>query len=137
MLPSDRRYRLEYVSQWKAKFRNTNVFRSYSLYSSDTKDEETIGPFLLDIDRTIEQNGGYLPDFDRALKDTRLLAKEYCSSLKDEDYRIFFTGHKGFHIEIHPRAISIPPNINRRQYFEDKRKEINKRFGAAVIHQEH
>jgi len=137
MVQSDRRYPLEFVSQWKAKIKNMNVFRSYALYSSNTEDKEIIGPFLLDIDRTIERDGGYLPDFDRALKDTRLLVKEYCSSLEDKDYRIFFTGHKGFRIEIQSRALGISTCIDRWQHYETIRKDINKRFGNAFVDKFH
>jgi len=99
--------------------------------------EEIIGPLLLDIDRTIEQGGGYLPNFDKALKDTRLLVAEYCSNLKDKDYRIFFTGHKGFHIEIQPKAVGISPCLDRWQHFENIRKDINKRFGNSFVDKFH
>lgn len=137
ILQGDRRYPLEFVSQWKVKFRNINVFRSFALYSSDTNGEEIIGPFLLDIDRTLEKDGGYVADLGKALKDTRLLVEAYCSNLKDEDYRIFFTGHKGFHIEICPRAINIPPNVDQWQHFENRRKDINKLFGNAFVDKFH
>lgn len=137
MLQSRRRYSLEFISQWKAKFKSINVFRSFALFSTDTDGEEIIGPFLLDIDRTFEKDGGYLADLGKALEDTRSLINEYCSNLKDEDYRILFTGHKGFHIEIHPRVISMPPNVDRWQHFKNKRKEINNRFGNAFVDKFH
>lgn len=131
MIPSERRYALGFIGRWKAKFSNINVFRSFAVYNSITNGEEIVGPFLLDIDRTLE--GGYVPDLVKALEDTRLLVKEYCSHLKDEDYRVFFTGHKGFHIEIQPRAIDIPAYVDRWQHFENIRKDINKRFGSAFV----
>jgi len=115
------------------RFRNVNVFRSYALYSSNINDEEMVGPLLLDIDRTVEKDGGYLPDFERALRDTRLLLREYCSKLERTNYRVFFTGHKGFHIEIHPKAIEISPHRDRRQHFENIRKDINKQYGNAFV----
>ena len=80
---------------------------------------------------------GYLPDFDSALKDTRLLVKEYCSNLKNKDYRIFFTGHKGFHIEVQPEAIRMSPNVGRWQHFENIRKDINRLFGNTFIDKLH
>lgn len=137
MLAGEKRYPLEFISQWKRGFKNINVFRSYTLYISDTDGKGIIGPFLLDVDRTLEKDGGYIADLRKALEDTRLLVKKYCSNLKNEDYRIFFTGHKGFHIEIHPRAISIPPNVDRWQYFENRRKEINTRFGNSFVDKFH
>jgi len=50
MIPSETRYDFSFISQWKAKFSNINVFRSFTVYSSDSNGEEIIGPFLLDID---------------------------------------------------------------------------------------
>lgn len=138
MLQSDRRYLLESISQWKTKFSNINVFRSFALYTSDPNGKTIIGPFLLDVDRNRENEPGYVPDHPKALEDTRLLVEKYCFNLKDdEDCRVFFTGHKGFHIEIHPRAIGIPPNVDRWQHFGNTIKEINKRFGVAFVDKPH
>lgn len=137
MLQSDKRYLLESLSQWKEKFANINVFRSFALYSSDANGKKIIGPFLLDIDGIPENAPSHVPDLPKALEDTRLLVKKCCSNLKDEDYRIFFTGHKGFHIEIHPRAIRIPPNVDRLQYFKNGRTKINKLFGYPVVDRFH
>lgn len=133
MLGSDMRYTMELISQWKASHKNVNLFRSDTLYSSVIKGKELVGPLVLDIDRVTKQNGGYLPDFERALKDTRLLVKEYCSNLSGKDYRVIFTGHKGFHIEIRPKAVGILPYVNLRQSFDNLRKNINKKFGANFI----
>ena len=119
MIPSERKYDFRFISQWEAKYSNINVFRSFTIYSSDTNGEEIVGPFLLDIDCTFI--GGYKPDLRMAIKDTRLLVNKYCSNLKDEDYQAFFTGHKGFHIEINPRAINISPNVDRWNHFENRR----------------
>lgn len=137
MLQGERRYPLEFITQWKAKFRSINVFRSLALYASDTNGKKIIGPFLLDIDRTLEKDGGHVPDLGKALIDTRLLVEKYCSNLGDDDYRIFFTGHKGFHIEIQPKAISTASNVDRWQHFENSRKDINRQFGDAFIDRFH
>jgi len=133
ILQSDKRYPLESVSQWEVRFRNMNVFRSWALYSSNIEGKEIIGPLVLDIDRPVEKDGGYVPDFERALRDTRLLVTEYCSKLERTNYRVFFTGHKGFHIEIHPKVIEILPHGDRRQHFENIRKDINRQYGNAFV----
>jgi len=127
------RPRLEDVRKWMLDFGNKNIFRSWALYDCSNNGEEIIGPFLLDIDRINEQDLGYPPDLDTALKDTRLLIQEYCSNLRDGDYRVFFTGHKGFHIEIRPRAIGVQMHMDRRRYFKKRRKEINNHFGKGFV----
>jgi hypothetical protein len=136
ILQSDKRCPLESVSHWQEKYNNTNIFRSFALYSSDTNGVKLIGPFLLDIDRVIMKDGGYVAQLHKALEDARLIVEEYCANLKSEDYRIFFTGHKGFHIEISPRALNIPSR-NRHYHFESRRKEINKRFGNSFVDKFH
>ncbi len=133
LLPADRRYPLEFVSQWKAKFRNINVFRSLGLYTSDTGSSKIIGPFLLDIDRVLEKCGGYVPDLSKALEDTRRLVEIYCSNLKDKDYCIFFTGHKGFHIEVTPRVIGMPTGVDQWQQFKKMRDDINTQLGDSFV----
>lgn len=127
------RTRLEDIHKRTLNFRNKNVFRSWTLYDCANNGGEIIGPFLLDIDRVIKQGAGHPPDLDTALKDTRLLIQEYCSNSKDGDYRIFFTGHKGFHIEIRPGAIGLQTHMDRRAYFEKRRKEVNNHFGNGFV----
>ena len=137
MLKGNRRYPLEFVGQWKAKFRNVNVFRSYALYSTDIKNNQIIGPFILDIDRSVEFNGGYRSDFNRALTDTWLIVKEHCSNFKDKDYRVLFTGHKGFHIEIRPQALGTSTHVDQNKHFENLRMIVNKQFGDNFVDRFH
>ena len=115
------RPRLEDIHKRTLDFKNKNVFRSWALYDCADSGGQIIGPFLLDIDRFIEPELGQTPDLGTALKDTRLLVHQYCSKLKDGDYRLFFTGHKGFHIEIRPAAIGVQAHTDRRAYFEKRR----------------
>ena len=93
---------IDKLEHWCDRFENTNVYRSLKIASASSGVEETIGPFLVDIDNGEE----YLED---ALVVTRkafhLVHDElgvYTDSLK-----IFFTGHKGFNLEIRPQALNI------------------------------
>ncbi len=129
-----KRYRLEFIDQWKRKCANTNVFRSMSLFTSEENGEELVGPLVLDIDR--EEGGwekGYTQNLDDALQASRKLVKEYLFHLKDGDFRIFFTGHKGFNIEVCPQALGIASNRNKEQEFDNRLKEINKIFGNSFV----
>jgi hypothetical protein len=125
-----RRYPLKFVEQWRDKCANTNVFRSLSLFTTEQDREELLGPFVIDIDReNDETNRGYVQDLNKALEDTRKLVKEYLCKFNEDDFRIFFTGHKGFNIEVCPQALGIVSLDNRRRQFREKRAEINRTFG--------
>ena len=101
-------YPLDIMEIWREKFSNINVFRSFGLSSSKCGGEKICGPLIIDIDR---ENGGftegYEQDLTQALKDTRRLVNEYLYQFKEKDVRIFFTGHKGFHVEILPSALCL------------------------------
>lgn len=126
-------YPIEFIEKWKSKCANTNVFRSLSLFSAEHNGDELLGPFLMDIDRQHKSGKGYVMNLNEALEDTRRLTKEYLYKLKDSDFRIFFSGHKGFNIEVRPEALGIVSLNNRRKQFRDIRKDINNIFGAYFI----
>ena len=128
----ERRYPLGFIDQWREKCANTNVFRSFGLFDAEHDGEELLGPFLIDIDREEDQLGkGYVQDINGALEATRRLVKEYLCQLEERDFRIFFTGHKGFNIEVRPQALGIFSAGNRWQQFECRLEDINKTFGRS------
>lgn len=134
----DGRHTLEFIGQWRREHRNVNVFRSFKLYDSDRNDGDAIlGPLLLDIDRINKTDRGLIPDIHKALEDVRLLVKTCCTSLADKDYHVFFSGHKGFHVEINPRSLGIPLNADTFKYFERVLKDINKKLGDAFVDKRH
>jgi len=101
-------YPLNFMEIWREKVSNINVFRGFSLSSSEYGGEKICGPLIIDIDR--EDGGfteGYEQNLTQALKDTRRLINEYLYQFKEKDFRIFFTGHKGFDIEILPSALCL------------------------------
>ena len=123
-------YPTEFLEQWRDKFENINVFRSLSLFTTEQEGEELLGPLVIDIDREDETGEGYVQNLDKALEDTRRLVKEYLCKFNKYDFRIFFTGHKGFNIEVRPQAIDIIPETNQRQQFKNILADINRIFGG-------
>ncbi len=127
-----KRYPLDFIRQWSEKCTNTNIFRSFNLFTAEQDGEEVLGPFLIDIDREEDESGkGYVQNLNEALKDTRQLVEEYLCKFKEGDYRILFTGHKGFNIEVRPRALGITCTGNRQREFERRLRYINKVFGGS------
>ena len=93
---------LDEIQHWLGRFQNTNVYRALKITSASFDEEEIIGPFLVDID-----NG------DEDLEDALVVTRKTFHLLRDEfrvdinSLRIFFTGHKGFNLEIRPQALDI------------------------------
>jgi len=130
-------YPLEYVYYWRKRNDNINVFRSVGLFSAEQNGDELYGPFLIDIDRQEKLSRGYVQNLNKALEDARQLIKEYLREFEETDFRIFFTGHKGFNIEVHPHALGIVSLGKRGQQFSDIRKDINRIYGDRFVDNMH
>jgi hypothetical protein len=126
-------YTIDFINQWQKKCANINIFRSLSLLYSRESGEELLGPFVIDIDRQECSKEGYKSNLDKAFDDTRKLFKVFLCDLETDDFRIFFSGHKGFNIEIRPKALGITPSDNQWSQFRNKRLEINSIFGENFI----
>jgi len=93
---------IDELNYWRKKFQNTNVYRALKIGTALSGGESIIGPLVVDID-----NG------DENLEDALVVARKTLFFLCDQreidinNLRIFFTGHKGFNLEIHPQALGI------------------------------
>jgi len=106
--PVNRLHPLDYIHTWRKVCDDVNVYRSLTIYDGGG-DPILLGPFLIDIDNSRHTNG-YEEDLDDALKvarQTAMYLADNCQSLDEKDMRIFFSGRKGFNIEINPAAIGI------------------------------
>ena len=133
-----KRHAPKFIDQWRGKCANTNVFRSLSLFTAKQGGGKLQGPFVIDIDREDYVSGkGYRQNLDDALEATRQLVREYLRGLQESDFRVFFTGHKGFNIEVRPQALGITCTRNRQQQFEHRRNYINGFFGNSFVDKIH
>lgn len=98
----DRRLTLDQLAGWCAEHQNLNVHRTLQLYAQASGACATLeGPILLDIDNERED-----------LVSAYLCTREALNCLKQSldikltsDCRVFFSGRKGFHIELRPSAV--------------------------------
>ena len=89
------------ILEWCNKYQNTNVYRSLKIWSDNSKREALSGPFIIDID-----NARNLADtLIMTRKAVRLIFRSH--ELKESDIRLFFTGHKGFNIEVLPSVLGL------------------------------
>jgi len=110
---------IDELEHWRERFQNTNVYRALKIASASSGEDEIIGPFLVDVD-----NGA--GDLGDALVVTRKTFRLLHDKLRVDidSLRIFFTGHKGFNVEIRPQALDIQGSTN-----DQVRKSAN------VLHQ--
>lgn len=137
-------YPINFLNKWRSAFKNTNVYRTLKVFDQKTKEATLLGPFLIDIDNSIGDNC-YRENLNDAQAVTRqvvtYLVKRLRLSL--QDFRIFFSGRKGFNVEIRPEAIgingSVPDQIrlsssklnNLIDYLRSKNKVQNSRKNAV------
>ena len=106
------------INSWRHSYCNINVYRSLSVWSDRVKTRKLSGPFIVDINNEYE-------DLQDALQVTRRAVEIVCSyNVKENDIRVFFTGRKGFNIEILPSPLKIVGTTKQQDQAEDKRKEI-------------
>lgn len=90
------------LRNWREKFNNINVYRTLKVTVDRSESDEVIGPFLIDIDNS-----------DEKIEDSLAVAKRTLIILRDIfkldsiNFKIFFTGRKGFNFEIIPQALGI------------------------------
>ncbi|MFC1943856.1 hypothetical protein ACFLWO_04715 [Chloroflexota bacterium] len=106
------------LDSWRAQFHNSNVYRSLLVTKTLQKNKQLAGPLVVDIDN--EHN----------LEDTLLVTRkaiyifENLFEITRDNIRTFFTGRKGFNIEVHPETINIRGSV-------DEQLQIS----ASILHQ--
>lgn len=126
-------YPMDFLEKWRSLCNNTNVYRTLELFTSSTGQGEIFGPFLVDIDNS-KQVDGYEENLDDALfvacRVADFLIKHW--QLSERDLRVFFTGRKGFNIEVRPSALGIGGTLENQIKFSRKRlSDIISYFGAG------
>lgn len=98
---------IDELEHWRDRFQNTNIYRALKTTPASPGVEKIIGPFLVDIDNGDE-------DLEDALIVTRKTFHLLYGELRVDinSLRIFFTGHKGFNLEIRPQALDIQGSTN-------------------------
>jgi hypothetical protein len=112
------------ISQWRKQYQNTNVYRSLTVWADKSRNDAISGPYIIDIDNEAE-------DLSDALNITREIL-EYLQgsySIVRDDMHIFFSGHKGFNLEVNPGALKIQGTVEEQENKKQNiRKEIIKKF---------
>lgn len=95
-------YPIIFVEKWRVICKNTNVYRTLEVFGRRTGEAILLGPFVVDIDNS----GGNLSE---AQNITRQIVDYLVNklSLLPNKLRVFFSGHKGFNVEVHPEAIGL------------------------------
>lgn len=123
-------------SQWRNVCKDINVYRTLKVFDRNTREAIFLGPFLIDIDNSVWDNAynGYREDLGEAQNTARKVVKFLTEDLglSSRDIRIFFSGRKGFNIEVHPQALGINGPVPKQIELPYKKQdEIIKAVGAS------
>ena len=99
-------YPLNFLQCWRNACNNTNVYRTLKVFNNESREEAFFGPFVVDIDNG---NGNLEDALSAARQAVDFLIEQY--KLATDDLRIFFTGCKGFNIEVRPKTLGIDGSI--------------------------
>lgn len=111
--PRSQLYPLNSLEQWREVCANTNVYRTLTIFDGDGKTSLGLGPFLIDVDNESRVNG-YRSDLQEALEVARRTVERLTNHLgvHPDDMRLFFSGRKGFNIEVRPSAVRLVGTVD-------------------------
>jgi hypothetical protein len=94
----------------RSKFNNTEAYKTYFKY--DDKDQlsaKKLGPFIADLDIHINSNR----DYNKLKKDVSLIVSTLDNEFRvpRDMIRLYFSGNKGFHIEVPYEIFNIKPDV--------------------------
>jgi hypothetical protein len=128
-------YPLDFLDRWRNACNNINVYRTLKVFNKNSGEAVFLGPFVVDIDNGEENLEDALSAARQAVD---FIIKHY--NLATNDLRIFFTGHKGFNIEVRSEALRIDGSINNQIELSAQKldkiiealRDINKIEGACT-----
>lgn len=103
------------VEKFRKDFFNTDIYQCiYAYENKDINNCKLYAPFYLDLDGDIKNEFDKLRiDVIKAINNLKSLL-----SLDFEDFEIYFSGAKGFHIIIRPDVLGITPSTNLNEVYK-------------------
>lgn len=101
---------IDEVSNYAKQHQNKGIYTSVFQYKTPQISDIALGPLYFDFDSSTAES---------ARQDTRILVKylqESCA-IPESALRIYFTGLKGFHVELEPISLGITPGSNLPEVF--------------------
>lgn len=125
--PEMNKFDFNFISQWRNVCNDTNVYRTLKVFDRNTGEALLLGPFLMDIDSSGYETNykGYKENLSDALITTRNVAEHLIKDMGItlKDMRIFFSGRKGFNIEVHPQTLGIKGSVSKQIELSYKKQD--------------
>ena len=100
-------YPIHLLNDWRKACKNANVYKTLEVFDKNTREANLLGPFLIDIDNS-EEN----------LDDAQAINTQVATYLLNgqriskDSMRIFFSGRKGFNVEVRPDILGIDGSLS-------------------------
>lgn len=89
------------IDKFRNKHDNVGVYTSIFRYESKSIESAHLGPLYFDLDAD---------DLERSKRDAHRLVTHLSSIVKPDEIRLYFTGAKGFHVEVGEQTLGIDQN---------------------------
>jgi hypothetical protein len=119
------------VSQFLKEYKNTDVYQCiYSYEDNNIAEAKLYAPMYFDLDGDISSKEG----FDQLKLDVIGVIDYFkTKGLKDNEFEIYFSGSKGFHIIIPAEVLGIVPSKKLNEFYKAWAEYIHKMIGVKSI----
>lgn len=118
-------YSLEELEQLSEEYDDVGILTSvYAYNSKDIEKATRFAPLFFDFDAE---------DILDSIEDAKKLVAFFSSIIEDSAIRIFFSGNKGFHVEIEPLAMGIAPAEDLKTVFRMIAETLIKELGLTTL----
>jgi len=100
--------RFDETQKYRDKHSNTGMYTSIFRYKHPNLDAPRVSPLYFDLDSE---------DLEISHREARLLYQYLASLMPSEIIRTYFTGAKGFHVEVAAQGLGVGPSMNLAEIF--------------------
>jgi DNA primase catalytic subunit len=97
------------IDQYRKKYNNKGLYTSVFRYNAPSLEAQRISPLYFDLDAEAH--------LEIAHQDVRLLYQYLTHHIPDEIVDVYFSGSKGFHVEVSARALGVGPHMDLAKIF--------------------
>ncbi len=118
-------FTLDQIPRFRKKYDNTGLYISvYAFNKQDIETSTRLAPLFFDLDAE---------DLEESLSDAKKLISFFGDMLEPSAIRLYFSGKKGFHIELEPLALGITGQKDLKSVFREIATDLIKDLDLTTV----